>query len=116
MLYIKSPWFYVPLIAFIFHQVFQLGFRAELPIIDDFLDPFLFLPIILGLYLQERRWVLMDNLYVLDKFSLYGLSLILCVLVEVVYPYLNDGYTFDIYDFPSYGAGAVYFQYTINRL
>ncbi len=105
----------MPVLTFIVHQILQLGFNLAIPFIDSYLDPFLFLPIILGLYLQERRWVLQDNFYMLDTFSFLGISLILCVLVEVVYPYLNHGYIFDIYDIPAYGVGSVYFHFTINK-
>lgn len=113
---IKSPWFYSVLLLFVLHQVMQFALQIRIPFIDNYLDPFLFLPVALGAYLQERRWILGNSVYTLDTFKLIGISVILCVIVEVIFPLINSGYTFDVFDFPSYAAGAVYFQYTINRL
>ncbi|MBK7427215.1 MAG: hypothetical protein IPI60_09375 [Saprospiraceae bacterium] len=112
---IKSPWFYSVLILFIIHQILQRGLLIHMSFADNYLDPSLFLPIVLGAYLQERRLILKNNNHILDNFRVIGLSIILCVLVEFVFPYFNCGYTFDVYDFVAYGAGSVYFHFTINK-
>lgn len=112
---IKSPWYYYALVLFIIHQLLQLGFQINIPFLDNYLDPFLFIPIVLGLYLQERRLILKNDGFTFDKFKLIVLSLLLCIIVEVIFPLINPGYTFDLYDFVAYYAGAIYFNYKINR-
>lgn len=56
-----------------------------------------------------------NNYYTFDRFMLLGLSIILCLMVEILYPYFNHKYTFDIYDFIPYALGGVYFQFFINQ-
>jgi hypothetical protein len=112
---IKSPWFYIAVILFVLHQVLQLGLEIKISFLDNYLDPFLFLPIALGAYLQERRLFLKNDGFKFDHFKLIALSVLLCVIVEVFFPFFNAGYSFDIYDFIAYYAGAIYFNYKINR-
>ncbi len=111
---IKTPWFYSALILFIVHQILQWGLRISIPFADNYLDPFLFLPIVLGAYLQERRLFLKNESFTLDNFQLIGISIILCVVVEVVFPLINTEYTFDLFDFVAYGLGGLYFKCKIN--
>ncbi|NBC08817.1 MAG: hypothetical protein GVY26_16625, partial [Bacteroidetes bacterium] len=52
----KRQFFWFCLLLFTMHQLLQKGFGIHLPFLHAYLDPFLAMPILLGLLEWERRW------------------------------------------------------------
>lgn len=51
------PWFLGAVGLALIHQILQEILGVHVPIVDSYLDPLLFLPILLQLILLERRFV-----------------------------------------------------------
>lgn len=110
------PAFLLCAALFVAHQFSQKVFGLALPVLDSYLDPLLCMPILLSLFLAERRWLFRkSNAYVLPKGEVLGLVLILTVLFEVGFPAFSTQFTGDVWDAVAYVIGGLFFYKVLNR-
>ena len=100
------------------HQFLQYGFHVRLPFADDYLDPVLSVPILLGLgeverrglseYAESRGWS-----FRLDRADrswpvLLGMTSGIAFVGEVIFPLLDSRSVADGYDFVAYAVGGLW--------
>ncbi|MCI4646577.1 hypothetical protein [Phaeodactylibacter sp.] len=97
--------FGVSLLLFVLHQLLQKGLSIHLPFFHAYLDPFLSMPIVLGLLDWERTrrygW------RPLIPWEIAVVALLFVFLFECGFPLWNPAFTADWWDVPAYGAGAL---------
>ena len=98
------------------HQFVQHVLEIRQPVIDAYLDPFLSMPILMGLMLQERRIAISVFLKDRDnkayKFSGLQIAIIgsaLAIGFEELLPRFFVGYTHDYRDYFAYALGVASF-------
>jgi hypothetical protein len=95
------------LLIFLAHQYFQYVLGIVSPLIDSYLDAFLCMPLLLGLWNWERaRWWKLPALKPLD------IGLITCLayaIFEYGYPYWSTAFVGDYRDGLAYCAGSLVF-------
>lgn len=103
------------------HQFAQHVLEIRQPLVDAYLDPFLSMPILLGLMLQERRTAI--GVFLNDPdwkgFRFSGLQTVitgalLAVVLEELLPRFFDGYTHDDLDYVAYALGIAFFHFLVN--
>ena len=118
---LKSKFWWLAVIAFGLHQLLEKGMNRSIPVLDNYLDPLLSMPILLGLILQERQLFL--NRYVSGYRKNYRftaletgtITLFFAIIFEEIFPGLSPYFTRDWLDYIAYFVGAVYFYYLINQ-
>lgn len=125
---IQSPLWMGAVLLLLTHQFFQKILLFKIPFLDNWLDPFLSMPVLLGLILVERRWFLnrksesdlpysQGDLKSPCEYHSYNLSkletvitvLFFALIFEFIFPKYSDGFTFDWWDFLAYGLGGFLF-------
>lgn len=97
--------FRVSLLLFMLHQLLQKGLGIHLPFLHAYLDPFLSMPIVLGLLDRER--IRRYDWRPLQPWEIAVTTLLFVLLFECGFPLWNPAFTADWWDVPAYGAGAV---------
>jgi hypothetical protein len=109
---LRQPAWWIPFLLFLLHQFVQYILGWSTPWVDAYLDPLLALPILLGLLLFERRLVFKVQRLSLLEVSL--VSIVLAIIFEEGFPWLQPAFVRDYFDHFAYFVGAVYFWYFIN--
>ena len=109
---LPSPLWFISLTLLLTHQLFQKILQINIPFLDNWLDPFLSMPILLGAMLMERRWFFKNK----KTYSFSFLETVIAVLFfsfvfEILFPKWSDGFTFDGWDFLAYGLGGLVFYF-----
>lgn len=113
---LKSPIFIISCIIFVLHQLIQKGFEIPLPLIDDYLDSLLAMPIILTFLLVERRMLFKKGKnYRLPVLDVVLAIFYISIITEVLFPWLSDRFTADWLDVVFYAIGSLIYFLTINR-
>lgn len=106
----------------IVHQVIQKVFDYNIAIFDNYLDPLLGMPILLGFILQERQLlltkVLNANKLITYQFSILeiiSISLFFALIFEEGFPEWSPYFTKDYWDYLAYASGAFLFYIFINK-
>lgn len=110
------------LLLLVIHQITQKVFAWNLGLIDGYLDPFLSMPILLGLVLQERQF-LMTKYFSSNKQTKYHFSILdviiatifFAVIFEEGFPKWSIHFTKDYWDYVAYFNGALVFYFFINK-
>jgi hypothetical protein len=110
---LRNPWWLLAVVAFLLHQLAQRVFELAGGPLDSYLDPFLATPILLGLWLLERRLIFRQRR--LTALEVGVATLILAVIFEEVFPTLKEGFRQDVVDYAFYALGGVYFYFLINQ-
>lgn len=109
------PWFLGAVGLALIHQILQKILGVHVPIVDSYLDPLLFLPILLQLILLERRFVFgKDSQYVLSWYHIFGVVVLVSVLVELLFPVWSPLFTADYRDVICYLIGGTAFGVFFN--
>lgn len=109
------PWFIAAVGLAVTHQVLQKILDIHVPIVDSYLDPLLFLPILLQLILLEQRYVFAKGShYVLSWFQIVGVVLLVCIVCESLFPLWSPSFTADYIDAICYLIGGVVFGVFFN--
>ncbi|PRD47181.1 hypothetical protein [Sphingobacterium haloxyli] len=106
--------FTVSSILFLMHQYAQKVAKVSLPIIDSYLDPILFMPIVLPLIGWERKLIYQNPAYTLPLSHVFACFLLVSVLFEIILPLWNERMTADVWDVPFYALGALIYTITAN--
>lgn len=96
--------FWVSLLMFAVHQLLQKGFGIYLPFLHAYLDPFLAMPILLGVFDWERRW--RYGAAPLKIWEVAVVTIFFSLLFECGFPRWNPRFTADGYDVLAYALGA----------
>jgi len=106
----KRRLFWGSLLLFALHQLLQKGYGWSIPFLHAYLDPFLSMPIVLGLLNWERRW--RYGWRALQGWEIAVVTLLFTLLFEGVFPLWNPAFTSDIGDLPAYAAGALLYGWS----
>lgn len=110
-----QPWFMGALILTTTHQVLQKILGINMQLVDSFLDPLLFLPILLQLILLERRFVFGKGArYVLSWFQILTITVFVSIVCELLFPRWSPAFTPDCIDVICYMLGGVIFGVFFN--
>lgn len=101
-------------ICAILHQIVQYILKVHVPFVDGYLDPFLFYPVVLGAILLERKWWFGKH-YILSRKQILIYFIILTIIVEVIFPYLDSRFIFDYWDIIPYFLGVLFFERVLNK-
>lgn len=112
---LNHPVFLVCAILFIAHQILQKIGHIPLPWLDNHLDCLLCMPLLLTVWLLERRHLVFKNPAHRLSFSEIGLAtLLLALLFEWGFPALSPRFTSDWRDVVAYAAGSLIFWKFLN--
>ncbi|MFK8056178.1 MAG: hypothetical protein AB8F78_08690 [Saprospiraceae bacterium] len=108
-----SPVYLLALSTFVGHQFIQKILGWSIPFVDSYLDPFLSIPLLLGLAAAERNWLFGEAHWAGFKgVEIIAMTVALAVLFEEGFPWLDPvGQTRDIYDYVAYAFGAVAYYF-----
>ena len=131
---LKNPFWLTFATLFTLHQIAQKMLGWSFWWMDNYLDPLLGIPILLGLVLVERRFFM--KIFSKTKTKLTGKSLInpsrnimytfsffetsvvviaLSILFEEGFPRWFEGFTKDYFDYLAYLLGGLLFYFFINK-
>lgn len=106
--------FTVSSILFLMHQYAQEVAKVSLPMIDSYLDPMLFMPIVLPLIGWERKLIYRNRAYTLPLSHVFACFVLISVLFEIILPIWNERMTADVWDIPFYALGALIYTIVAN--
>lgn len=110
---VKSPLLAaIPLILFLSHHLIQSFTGLRWPLINGYLDPLCFIPVLFTAWLWELGW-LFEVRRMSGSITLIA-GTILIVFVEEIFPRHGPGFTHDWWDYPAYFLGLAYFWFFIN--
>ena len=116
MAVLRSPLFIICLVVFVLHQVVSKGMNIKQGWIDNYLDSFLAMPVILVLWMAERRWLFKrGSSYLLSPLHVVMATLYIAIVTEIFFPLLSPRFTADWLDVLCYAAGSILFYFTVNR-
>jgi hypothetical protein len=108
---LSNPWFLLSVVFFIVHYFLQKA-GVALPLIDDYLDDLLCMPVILSIALAGMR--LFFKYYALSTFQIIFAVIYCAIVFELLLPMHSSKYTADVADLILYGVGAVFFAKVMN--
>ena len=103
------PFFLICSSAFILHQIIEKLLDFHIPFLDNYLDSFLALPIILSLHLVERIFIFKKPNYTFSILEIVVVSLALSIFFEEALPLLSEDFTKDYFDYLALGSGTLLF-------
>jgi hypothetical protein len=110
------PWFIGMLLLFSIHQVMQKVLGINILLLDSYLDPLLFMPILLHLMLWERRFLFgKGSCYILSWKRIICILVFVSVFCEFLFSYWSDSFTRDYWDIFCYAIGALLFGIYLNK-
>jgi hypothetical protein len=113
---LSHPFFILCCGLFLAHQTTQKWLGWSLTWADAYLDPLLAMPILLGFFLAERRWLFGEGAgYTLSAWEVAALTAALAVIFELLFPWLSTKFTPDWRDVAAYAAGGLAFYFILNR-
>ena len=108
---LRRPGWWIAVGLFLLHQLTQwLGWHWWLA--DGYLDPVLFMPVMLGLWLAERRWLFGTER--LGGLETIVAGVVLAMIGEEVFPRLEAGFRRDGWDYVAYAIGLGWFWWGVN--
>lgn len=94
-------------LLFCIHQYLQMQIQINIPFLDNYLDPFLLMPLILYALLWERRILLKNKTIDLSYTDILGYFLLMVLTGEVLFPQISDKFTADYGDILAYALGTL---------
>lgn len=113
-----KDWLHISILFLLFsiHQILEKIFHIHNVWIDSYLDPLLCMPIFLSALLLQRRILFYKKeAYTLPIFHIFVSFIFVSVWAELIFPYLNKGFTADIWDVVLYLIGSIYFYFFLNK-
>ena len=108
-----KPFTLLLLLLFLIHQLTQKVLELPIPWADSYLDPLLCMPLLLGGYQLEQRWLLgRERLSLVEVMAITGL---LSFVFEYLFPRFSSGFTADWRDVAAYFTGALLFYLAQER-
>lgn len=94
-------------LLFLFHQYLQNETDINIRFLNNYLDPFVLMPLLLYAVLWERRIVFSDNNLVLNYTDILGYFILVVLLGEVLFPLISEEFTADYWDILAYALGTL---------
>ena len=113
--FLKSPLFILCVVLFILHQVSQYILKIPLPFLNNYLDNFLAMPIILTLLLAEKKYIFKQKNESLSLLFTIIATLYVALVTEWLFPFISDRFTTDWADLVFYSLGSILYYFTMNR-
>lgn len=115
MRFLTQRWFLLVIGLGAAHQLTQKGLHLSLPLLDNYLDPLLCMPILLHL----RRWEKnlggpSDAFPALPNWEIFLWFVLTAILAEIIFPALSKRFTGDSLDAVAYAAGSLLYAWFIN--
>ena len=104
-----NPFFISCFLVFLIHQILEKLLDFHIVFFDNYLDSFLALPIILSLYLVERRLLFQKPNYQFSLLEVVVISIALSLFFEEALPLISDDFTKDYFDYLALGLGAGFY-------
>lgn len=103
------PAYLACVVLFVGHQVAQGALGRTCRLVDGYLDPFLSIPLLLGLAEAERRWLLRGRGWRgFSALEVAAMTAALAALFEYGFPRLDPArQIYDPYDFLAYAFGGL---------
>lgn len=109
-------WLVILLMIATTHQVMEKLLHIRIPVIDNYLDPLLLMPILLHLLLWEQRILFKKRTdFTFSTLQLIMIFIVVSFITEYLFPKWNPKFTGDIWDIICYGIGTFSFALIINR-
>lgn len=105
------PLYILSAILFLVHQLLQKFWQISLPLADQYLDPLLCMPLLLGIWQWEKK-ILFDH--AISFAEIWILTFLLSLLFEIGFPILSPRFTSDWRDVLLYFAGTTLFSISQN--
>jgi len=110
------------LVLLLAHQITQKWLGWQLPFLDNYLDPFLSIPILLGAIVAERNLFIQHFLrpkeryiYKLSIFEIIVLSIFFALVFEEGFSHWSDNFTRDNWDYLAYFLGTCFTILTYHQ-
>ncbi len=100
-------------LLFLFHQYLHNETDINITFLNNYLDPFLLMPLLLYAVLWERRIVLKNKNMVLSYTEIFGYFVLMVLLGEVLFPLISKKFTADYWDILAYALGTL--AYIISK-
>lgn len=94
-------------LLFLFHQYLHNETDINITFLNNYLDPFLLMPLLLYAVLWERRIVLKNKNMVLSYTEIFGYFVLMVLLGEVLFPLISKKFTADYWDILAYALGTL---------
>ena len=116
MLNYLSTFWWACFLLFLMHQFIEKILNWHISIFDNYLDPLLSMPIILGIHLAERQYFFRENKdFKLPVFTILIICTFLAIIFEEGFPKIKNGFVNDPIDYLCYGTGAFVFYLFMNK-
>ena len=112
---ICRPFFLICFSIFVIHQIIEKLFQFHILYLDNYLDSFLCFPIILTLYLVERRILFKKPKLILSLLELVVITIALSIFFEEALPIISNKFTKDYFDYLVLFLGSVLFWFFGNK-
>lgn len=104
------------IVIFIIHQLLQKILHIPIPLADQYLDPFLSVPILLGAFTFGNQLLgIKIPINKLTALEIGCITLAFAILFEEGFPFLSDEFHRDVMDYPMYFFGAIGFYLWMNE-
>lgn len=105
----------VAIAIFLLHQLLQKILRLPVPIADQYLDPFLSMPILLGAFTFGNPLLgIKIPIKQLKAWEIGCITLAFAILFEEGFPAWSGNFHKDLMDYPMYFSGAIVFYFWMN--
>ena len=95
-------------VLLIAHQIAERILEYPIPFADNYLDAFLLMPVLLTLWRWEHIFLWKrERDFQLSNMHLIAAVIFAFLVAEILFPILTTNFTYDIYDFVAYIAGAL---------
>ena len=94
-------------LLFLFHQYLHNETDINITFLNNYLDPFVLMPLLLYAVLWERRIVLKNKNMVLSYTDIFGYFVLMVILGEVLFPFASEKFTADYWDILAYALGTL---------
>lgn len=110
----RKLWF-AAIFLFLLHQVLQKILQIPIPIADQYLDPFLSIPILLGAFTFGNQILgIKMPIQKLKAWEVGFVTLAFAVLFEEGFPAWSGDFHKDLMDYLMYFFGAIFFHLWMN--
>lgn len=113
---LQNPVFLLAAVLFWITYIAEYLKVFTFPVVHNYLDDVLAMPVILTLAVAiQRQWVYRNPEYILSKFQVAFAVFYVSILFEVILPLISIRYTRDYWDILAYTVGSLVFYRFINR-
>jgi hypothetical protein len=95
--------------------LFQIAAVPIPPLVNNYLNDLLCLPIVLTICLTVIRIIKVEKSFTLSNFEILSMFILYSILFEIIFPRNYPRYTADIWDVILYGIGAICFRIFWNK-